>query len=99
MPGNSSEWPGKGKRDKPASRPFTTTAAVAARMRELGYTAAELADRAGVSYLTVKYFGLLPHDQDTLERLSVALGWPPGNLRELWEGVPPHDRPTATEMS
>jgi hypothetical protein len=61
-------------------------------MRELDYTPAELADRAGVSYLTVKYFGFLLHDQDTLERLSVALDWPPDKLREIWEGVPPHDR-------
>jgi hypothetical protein len=67
------------------SRPFTTTAAVAARIRELGITAADLADRAGVSHGTVRYLGLLPHDQDTLERLSVALGWPPSHLRELWE--------------
>lgn len=63
--------------------PFTTTAAVAARIRELGIIPAELADRAGVSQSTVRYFGLLPHDQGTLERLSVALGWPPNHLREL----------------
>jgi hypothetical protein len=67
------------------SRPFTATAAVAARIRELDTTAAELADRAGVPHSTVRYFGLLPHDQHTLELLSVALDWPPGHLRELWE--------------
>ena len=69
-----------------SSRPFTTTAAVAARMRELAMTAADLADRAGVSPGTVRYFGTCPHDQETLERLSVALDWPPGHLRKLWDG-------------
>ncbi|MGH3280608.1 MAG: hypothetical protein ACRDNW_15910 [Trebonia sp.] len=54
-------------------------------MRELGITVPDLADRAGVAHGTVRYFGLLPHDHDTLERLSVALGWPPSHLGELWE--------------
>jgi hypothetical protein len=55
-------------------------------MLELGLTVAELADRAGVSYGTVRWFGLLAHDRDALERLSVALDWPPGHLWELWHG-------------
>jgi hypothetical protein len=67
------------------SRPFTTTAVVAARIRELGITAADLADRAGISHSTVRYFGLLTHDHDTLARLSVVLDWPPSHLRELRE--------------
>lgn len=46
--------------------------------------AAELADRAGVDSTTVRYFGLLAHDRETLERLSVALGWPSSRLPELW---------------
>lgn len=54
-------------------------------MRELGMEhAAELADRAGVDSTTVRYFGLLAHDRETLERLSVALGWPSSRLPELW---------------
>jgi hypothetical protein len=67
------------------SRPFTTTAAVAARMRGLGMTADDLADRAGVPRCTVRYLGLLSHDNDTLERLPVALDWPRLHLRELWK--------------
>ena len=55
-------------------------------MRELDITARELADRAEVTYGTVRHFGLLPHDQATLERLSVALDWPPDHLRKLWNG-------------
>jgi hypothetical protein len=55
-------------------------------MRELGIRAAELSDRAGVPYGTVRHFGLLAHDRETLERLSVALDWPPDKLRKLWEG-------------
>lgn len=70
-------------------RPFTATAAVANRLRELGITAADLADRAGVSADTLTYFGLLAHDGETLERLSVALDWPPGHLPELWDGELP----------
>ena len=67
-------------------RPFTTTAAVATRIREIGITAIDLADRAEVPFGIVRHFGLQPHDRETLERLSVALEWPPGHLRELWEG-------------
>jgi len=56
-------------------------------MRELGMEhAAELADRAGVDCATVRYFGLLAHDRETLERLSVALDWPRSHLPELWGG-------------
>jgi hypothetical protein len=69
-----------------ARRPFTATAAVANRLRELGITAADLADRAEVSAGTLRYFGLLAHERETLERLSVALDWPPGHLPELWDG-------------
>lgn len=64
-------------------RPFTTTAVVAARMHELGVTVADLADRAGVPYSTVRYFGMLTHDRETLERLSLVLDWPPHHLWEL----------------
>jgi hypothetical protein len=56
-----------------ALRPFTVTAVVKARMRVLGFTAAELADRAEVSLGTVTYLALLTHDRETLERLSLAL--------------------------
>ena len=56
-------------------------------MRELGVTAADLAGRAGIPETTLRYFGLLSHDQDTLERLSEALDWPPGHLPELWESL------------
>jgi lambda repressor-like predicted transcriptional regulator len=73
-----------------ALKPFTATAAVKARMRELGITAADLADRAGVSAGTLRYFGLLAHDRKTLERLSVALDWPQDQLSELWSGEQPH---------
>jgi hypothetical protein len=38
------------------------------------------------SFGIVRNFGVLAHDRETLERLSVALDWPPDNLRELWEG-------------
>jgi len=81
-----------------ARRPFTATAAAAARMRELGMSAAELEDRAGVSWVTVKYFGLLAHDRETLERLSVALDWPPGRLPGLWDGTQPIGRPVIRRL-
>lgn len=55
-------------------------------MQELGISAADLSDRAGVPFGTVRNFGLLAHDRETLERLSVALDWPSDNLREFWEG-------------
>ena len=48
--------------------------------------AGELGDKAGVDYVTVRYFGLLSHDRETLERLSVALDWPPDHLWKLWDG-------------
>lgn len=68
------------------SRPFIVTAAVKTRMRELDITAAELADKAEVSYLTVRYLAFLPFDRATLEDLSVALDWPPERLPGLWAG-------------
>jgi len=72
-----------------ARRPFTATAAVRSRMRELGIkTAHELSWRARVPELDVRYFGLLSHDLETLGRLSVALDWPPGHLPALWGGGP-----------
>jgi hypothetical protein len=56
-------------------------------MWELGMKyAGELGDKAGVDYVTVRYFGLLSHDRETLERLSVALDWPPDHLWKLWDG-------------
>jgi hypothetical protein len=66
------------------ARQFSATAAVAARMRELGLTVGDLAEKAGVSHGTVRWFGLCPHGTAELERLSAALGWPPGHLQELW---------------
>ena len=48
------------------TRPFTTTAAINARMRELGMTMGELAGTADVSETTLRYFGLLNHDPQTL---------------------------------
>lgn len=68
------------------TRPFTTTAAINARMRELGMTMGELAGTADVSETTLRYFGLLSHDPQTLERLSVALGWPHDLVAQLWDG-------------
>jgi hypothetical protein len=68
------------------SRPFTATAAVKARMGELGITVADLADRAEVSFGTVTYLAFLVHDRETLERLSVALDWPPDQLPNIWGG-------------
>jgi hypothetical protein len=68
------------------TRPFTTTAAINARMRELGMTMGELAGTADVSETTLRYFGLISHDPQTLERLSVALGWPPDHVAQLWDG-------------
>jgi hypothetical protein len=56
-------------------------------MWELGMKyAGELADKARVDHVTVRYFGLLSHDRETLERLSVALDWPSSCLAELWDG-------------
>jgi hypothetical protein len=68
------------------SRPFTATAAVEARLGELGITASDLADRAEVSFGTVTHLAFLAHDRDTLERLSVALDWPPDHLPGLCGG-------------
>jgi hypothetical protein len=55
-------------------------------MRELGITAADLADKAEVSYGTVKYLGFLTRNPETLEHLSAALDWPPNHLPDLWGG-------------
>ena len=68
------------------SRPFTTTAVIRTRVRELGMTMGELAGAADVSETTLRHFGLLGHDQQTLEQLSVALGWPPDHVAQLWGG-------------
>jgi hypothetical protein len=65
-------------------KPFTATAAVASRMRELGISADDLADRAGLPRSAVRHFGLCPHSQADLQRLSVALDWPPNHLGALW---------------
>ena len=54
-------------------------------MEELGIAAADLAGRAEVSFGTVTYLGFLTHDRETLERLSVALDWPP-DRPDLWGG-------------
>ena len=66
-------------------RPFTTTAAIEFRIWELRITPVDLADRARVPHETVRHFGMFSHDQDTLERLSVVLDWPPDYLQGLWE--------------
>jgi hypothetical protein len=65
-------------------KPFTATAAVASRIRELGISADELADRAGLSRSAVRHFGLCPHSRSDLERISVALDWPPNHLEALY---------------
>jgi len=41
----------------------------------------DLADKAQVSETTLRYFGLLSHDTQTLARLSAALGWPRDRAR------------------
>lgn len=69
------------------SRPFTTTAAIAARMRELGMTTRDLASMADMSEAALRHFGLLGHDPQTLERLAVALGWPRDHVARLWGGA------------
>jgi hypothetical protein len=57
----------------------------------------ELADNSGVPYETVRYFGMLDHDPQTLEQLSAALEWPPSHLRELlYEDADPLSVPTPT---
>jgi hypothetical protein len=65
------------------TRPFTATAAADARRRELSLRTSELEGKAGVSWTTLKYFGMLPHTRETLQRLSVALEWPPDHLWNL----------------
>ena len=73
----------------PGSRPFTTTAAIEGRMRELGVITRDLAGEAGVCETTLRYFGLLSHDAQTLARLSAALGWPRDHIARLWDGANP----------
>jgi len=67
------------------SRPFTATAAIETRMRQLGMSPGDLASAAGVPETTLRYFGLLSHDPQTLERLSAALGWPRDHVARLWD--------------
>jgi hypothetical protein len=67
---------------------FSITAAVATRMSELGMTVDGLAESAGVPPSAVRWFGLCHHGTGELERLSAALDWPPGHLRELWNPAP-----------
>jgi hypothetical protein len=55
------------------SRPFTTVAAIEARLRELGMSPRELADNSGVPYETVRYFGMLDHDPSLS---AITLGAP-----------------------
>jgi hypothetical protein len=55
------------------------------RMRELGMARArELADKADVSFGVVRYLALIRPAPHELERLSVALKWPPRYLADLW---------------
>jgi hypothetical protein len=56
-------------------------------MRQLGITRGDLASEAGISEITLRYFGLLSHDLQTLERLSAALGWPRDHIARLWGGA------------
>ena len=61
-------------------------------MRQLGMEAQELADKASVPYTTVKYFGLLSHDAQHLERLPAALDWPDDRIaRMLDDGTQQHE--------
>jgi hypothetical protein len=71
----------------PSSRPFTTTSAAETRMRQLGMSTGDLASAADVSETTLRYFGLLSHDPQTLERLSAALGWPRDHVARLWDAT------------
>lgn len=70
------------------TRPFSATAAADSRRRELCLRTCELEGKAGVSWATLKYFGMLPHTRETLERLSVALEWAPDHLWNLGRPVP-----------
>lgn len=56
-------------------------------MRELGMKTQDLASKAGVCETTLRYFGLLSHDAQTLARLSAALGWPRDRIARLWDGT------------
>jgi hypothetical protein len=57
------------------SKPFTATAAIEARMRQPWISTGDLASTADVPETTLRYFGLLSHDPETLQRLSAAIGW------------------------
>jgi len=61
-------------------------------MHELDMTTADLADRAGVPFSTVRFFGFIAHQRETLERLSVALEWPSNHLPQLWDDGVQADR-------
>ena len=56
-------------------------------MRQLGISTEDLAATADVPETTLRYFGLLSHDPQTLERLSAALGWPRDYVARLWDGA------------
>ena len=58
-------------------------------MREPGVTTRDLASEAGVCETTLRYFGLLSHDAQTLAGLSAALGWPRAHIARLWDGANP----------
>jgi hypothetical protein len=74
-------------------RQFGSATAVATRMRELDLTVDDLAGSAGVPPGDIRHFGMVRHSRAELERLSVALGWPPGHLPELCGGGdPPRQR-------
>lgn len=63
--------------------------AVAERMRELGLSVSELADKAGVDPTTVRALmaGTRWLRDDTRARIISALDWPPGEIsRRVWAG-------------
>jgi hypothetical protein len=67
-------------------RPVAALGAVRGRLHELGMSADDLAITADVSYANVKYFYWVVHGRETLDRMSVALGWEPDFLRQVMEG-------------
>lgn len=56
-------------------------------MLELGMKSCEVAGAADLTETDLRYFALLNHDPQTLERLAVALGWPPDHLNEWWSAA------------
>jgi hypothetical protein len=76
---------------RPLGKPFAATAAIAVRMRQLGMTCGELAQEAGMTEGTLRYFGLLGHDPQTLQRLSAALGWPRDHIVRRWGDDTPRE--------